>query len=112
MLLYVVLGCFFGVLGRLDGVTVRQVCVVTSSFVKALLMMAGGFAMMTRSVLEMLRCLLVMVRCFVRHGNSSRRAGILAAREDYRHPTGHHGLQPHECKMKRNQRRWRTSAPN
>jgi hypothetical protein len=52
------------------------------------------------------------VRCFMRHGNSSRRAGILAAREDYRHPTRQHGLQPYERKMKRRRCRWRTSAPS
>lgn len=49
-----VLGGFFGVLGRLDMMTVRQVCVVSGSFVQALLVMASGFAVMTRSVLVML----------------------------------------------------------
>jgi hypothetical protein len=77
MRLYVVLGRLFGMLDSMQVVTVRQVRVMGGSFMKALLVMAGGFAVMTRSEFVMLRCLLVMVRCFVSHRESSHRAGII-----------------------------------
>lgn len=64
----VVLGRLFGVLHRVKVVAVRQMCVMSGPFVKTLLVMTGGLAMMTRSVFVMLRCLLVVLCCFMRHG--------------------------------------------
>ncbi len=61
---------FGGLFGVLQGARVMAMCqmrVVACSFVKALVVMTGGFAMMTSSVLVVLRCLPVMVRCFFRH---------------------------------------------
>jgi len=62
---HVVLRSLFGMLCRVDVVTMRQLGMVAGAFVQALFVVAGGFAMMTRSVLVMLRCLPVVVRCFM-----------------------------------------------
>jgi hypothetical protein len=58
----------FRMVGGMNMVTVRQVCVVSGFFVIAGLVMRGGFVVVARSVFQMLRCLLVMIGCFVRHG--------------------------------------------
>ena len=105
-----VLGGLFGMFQGARFVAMGQVGVMTGSFVKTFLVMTGGFAMMPCSVFVMLRCLLVMVRCFVRHGNSSRRAGIVAAREDYVPPSSRRGLQGCKREMKRIRVQWRTDA--
>jgi hypothetical protein len=80
--LYVMLGGFLGVFGRMGVVALRQVSVMGGCFVVALFMMLGGFVVMARSVLVMLRCLLVMLGCFVGHGEllSSRRRTLRHAR--------------------------------
>jgi hypothetical protein len=62
------LGCLFGVFQSARVMAVRQVGVMTGSLVKTLVVMAGGFAMMTCSVFVVFRCLPVMVCCFSRHG--------------------------------------------
>jgi len=61
----VVLGGLFSVLAGVDVVAMGEMRMVRSGFVLALGVMAGGFAMMTRSVFVMIRCLLVMIRCFL-----------------------------------------------
>ena len=66
--LNVMLHCMFRMVGGVNVVTMRQVCVVSGFFMFAGLVMRGGFMVVARSVFQMLRCLLVMIGCFVRHG--------------------------------------------
>lgn len=63
--LNVVLGCLLGVLSGVNVVTMGEVRVMRGSFMIPIGMMAGGFAVVARSVLVVLRCLVVMMRCFV-----------------------------------------------
>jgi hypothetical protein len=63
----VMLGRLLCVLCCVQVVAMRQVSVMAGSFVETFLVVAGCFAVMTRSVLVMLRCLLMMMRCFMRH---------------------------------------------
>jgi hypothetical protein len=55
------LGGVFGVLRRVQMVSVCQVRVVSGCFVVAFKVMLGGFVVMARSVLVMFRCLGVMM---------------------------------------------------
>jgi hypothetical protein len=96
---YVMLGCFFGVIGGLNVVAVRQVGMVTGDFVVAVFVMLGGFMVVARSVLVVLRCLLVVLHCFVGHEEFLPCAGRFAAREDYPDRQTRDGLQPREFAM-------------
>ncbi|HSZ17384.1 MAG TPA: hypothetical protein VK764_09810 [Terracidiphilus sp.] len=80
----VVLGRVFCVLLGMGLVAMGEVGVVGGRFVISVEMMFRGFAVMARSVFVVLRCLGVVPSCFVRHEESSRRAAVLATREDYR----------------------------
>jgi hypothetical protein len=62
---YVVFGRLLGVLGGVNVVSMGKMGVMCCSFVVTFLMMLGGFAVMTRSVLVVLRCLEVMLCGFV-----------------------------------------------
>lgn len=94
-----VFGSLFGMFQRARVMAVSQMSVVARSLVETLIMMTGGFAMMTRSVLVVLRCLPVMVRCFFRHGAFLSWCRLVAAREDYGPFAIRRGLQACECCM-------------
>lgn len=80
---YMVLGGFFRVIFGLNVMAVRQVGMVSGSFMVAVLMMLGCFVVVARSVLVVFRCLLVVLRCFVGHEGFLPCAGRFTAREDY-----------------------------
>jgi hypothetical protein len=96
---HVVLGGFFGVALGLDVMAVRQVRVVSSDFVVAVLVMLGGFVVVACSVLVVLRCLLVVLGCFVGHEEFLPCADRFTAREDYQDRQTRDGLQPREFAM-------------
>jgi hypothetical protein len=80
----VVLGSVFCMLLGMGLVTMGEVGMVGGRFMISVKVIFGGFAVMARSVFVVFRCLGVMPSCFMRHEESSRRAAVLAAREDYR----------------------------
>ena len=83
--LNVVLGCLLSMLRGVNVVAMGEVRVMRGSFMVPFGVMAGGFAVVARSVLVVLRCLVVMMCSFVRHANSSPFHCVLAVREDYGH---------------------------
>ena len=67
VMLSVSLGCFSGVMGSVMMVAVGHLSVVSGQLVVTGLMMASGFAMMSRGVLVVFRCFVVMLGCFFGH---------------------------------------------
>jgi hypothetical protein len=60
--------CLFGVMRRLQMMTVRRVRVTCSLLVVAGLMVLGGLAMVVGRIVMVLGGLGVMMRCILRHG--------------------------------------------
>jgi hypothetical protein len=67
VVLDVMLGSFFGVLGRVRVMSLSQVRVMRRLFMIAGLMMFGGFAVVVGSMVVMLGGLRMMMRGFLRH---------------------------------------------
>jgi hypothetical protein len=62
---HVLLGGVLPMLGGVGLVGVRQVCVMSSFFMVAVLVMFGGLVVVARGMLMMFSCLFVMMRCFL-----------------------------------------------
>lgn len=77
----VVLRCVLCVFSRVDVMSMCEMRMMRCCFVVSILVMPGGFAVMTRSVLVMFRCLVVMMCCFVRHREIL--SSVLSAPQDY-----------------------------
>jgi hypothetical protein len=104
----VMLGGLFGVVFSMHVMTVRQVSVVTGSFVIARLVMLGGGQMELGRLLMMFGCLTMMFRALFRHGfsrfrsemqNSSSVSSLSLARLGYKKiaVTLQMGLRPKRC---------------